>query len=177
MRKVDVKDVAQAKAYARIDGALTALLWIAAFAMQMYYPAGSMGGLLAVSSPLFVGWRLLRFRDEVLGGAISFRRAYYYSFYTFVCASLVFALAQYVYFRFIDGGQFVGIFQSALSAIEEAYKQSNRPTADIEAMRETVSALTPVNWAVMIMVQNISIGVLASLPIALFFRRKSEQAT
>ena len=49
------------------------------------------------------------FRNNVLGGAISLRRAYAYSLYNFVYASLVFALVQFVYFRFVDNGGFGGL--------------------------------------------------------------------
>ena len=71
----------QLKAFARIDGALLSLLFVAAFACYVVGLKSPVYGLLAlltiVLTPVFVVVRLKRFRDEALLGKISFRRAWF----------------------------------------------------------------------------------------------------
>ena len=103
---IDVVSIVQVKAYARQGGLFLSLAWLVSFALILLVPKSSWGGLVAMSSPFLVGWLLQRFRNEALDGAISFRRALVFSCLTFFYASMIFALAQYVYFRFLDHGLF-----------------------------------------------------------------------
>ena len=91
---ISSQDFIQLKAFARQDGALTGLLWTLAFVLAMKVPEGPWGNLLALSSPFFVGWRLINFRNSALNRVISFRRAFAYTVYTFFYASLIFAITQ-----------------------------------------------------------------------------------
>ena len=98
----------QLKAYARVDGALLAVLWVASFACYVAGIAnplfGTMALLLMVATPFFVARRLGHFRDEGRDGVISLARGWGYSVYVFFYAAVLMAVAQYVYFAFIDQG-------------------------------------------------------------------------
>ena len=89
----------QLKAFARIDGALLSVMWIASFALYvigMTKPMMMIGGIIiAVSSPVFTASRVRKFRGIARYGIISFGRAYIYSILTFFYASLLFAIAQF----------------------------------------------------------------------------------
>ena len=107
---IKIEEFMQLKAFARVDALLLTLLWTVSFACVTMIGAGTMGNLLAMATPFFIGWRTCLFRNNVLNGRISLRRAYAYSLYNFVYASLAFALVQFVYFRFIDnGGAFLSV--------------------------------------------------------------------
>ena len=73
---------------------------------------------LAVISPFFLAIRLKRFRDQARDGAISFRRALAFCILAFFYASLLFAVAQYVYFRYIDNGFLVSQYTTMFSTPE-----------------------------------------------------------
>ena len=164
--------LSQLKAFARQDGLLLALFWTASFAMTMLAPQSIWGNVLALATPFFMGWRLCTFRDVALDGEISFRRGVAHGIYSVFYASLVFALVQYVYFRFLDHGTFMGIMNDGVKVIEEVYRQqgldASELTRSIEAMRE----VTPVQWAFMLMLQNIFVGSLLALPVAAVCKRK-----
>ena len=100
------REVVQLRAFARQDGALMALVWIASFLFTVYVPQNGIGSLLAITIPFVLGWRLCAFRNYARDGIISFRRAYLYCVYTFFYASLIFAVAQFVFFKFFDHGTF-----------------------------------------------------------------------
>ena len=88
----------QLKAFARVDGALLAVLWVASFAC---YVAGianpvysMMAMMLMVATPFFVAFRLGKFRDKGLNGIISLPRGWGYSVYVFFYAAILMAVAQ-----------------------------------------------------------------------------------
>ena len=141
----------QLKAFARQDGLFLSLFWTASFAMTMMAPQSIWGNVLAMATPFFMGWRTTLFRD----------------FY----ASLVFALVQYVYFRFLDNGTFMGIMSDGVKVIEDLYKQQGLNTSEITQSLETMRSISPVQWAFMMMLQNITIGSLLALPVAAICKR------
>lgn len=162
----------QLKAFARQDGLILASVWIASFAAILFIPTSTVGSLLAMATPFVVGWRLVRFRNYALEGYISFRRGLAYSWYTFFYASLMFCLAQYIYFRYLDHGLFTSIIIMAGKAMTETYKAQGLDTSDINAMVGQFTLLKPIQLSFIFMMQNIFFGFIMSLPIALLCRRQ-----
>ena len=170
---INVAHLVQLKAFARQDALLLALLWAASFACIVMLNAGLIGIILALATPFLVGKRLAAFRTQALYGVISFRRAYAYSLYVFIYASLVFALVQYAYFQFLDSGAFVESIATTLKQIP-IYEQNGMSKADIKSLNDQVEIMrltTPVQWAFMFMMQNLFVGAIISLPIALIGKR------
>ncbi len=168
---IRIEDFMQLKAFARQDALMLALLWTTSFACIMMLHAGAFGDLLAVATPFLVGWRLVRFREGVLGGTISFRRAFAYSLYEFAYASLIFALVQFAYFRFLDNGTFASTITETMRMLTPIYKQNGMTLAQINESIGIIQMLTPVQWAFLFMMHNLFIGVVASLPIAAICKR------
>lgn len=160
----------QLKAFARQDGMMLAVLWIASFACMTVIPAGAFGNLLALATPFFVVWRLIQFRDKVLDGTASFRRSFAFAFY-------VFALAQFAYFRFLDGGAFASAIGESLRLLAPVYEQNGISKAQIADSMRLVSMLTPVQWAFIFLMQNLAIGAVVSVPIAAVCKRSGWTTT
>lgn len=173
----------QLKAFARIDGVYLVILWVASFVCYVCGLSrpllGDVGLGLAVASPVFALVRLRKFRDYALDGVISFRRAMAYYMLMFLYASLLFCLAQIVYFEFIDGGYLMRAYTELFSSEEVmtlvAQYGLSRETIDeaISQMEQTSSVALSVN----IMAFNIAIGIILSLPAALMTRRAANQTT
>lgn len=171
------EDIIQVKAFARQDGAILALLWIASFACVIYSPQSAIGNLLAISTPFLVGWRLVAFRNYALDGVISFRRGYLYSVYTFFNASLIFACVQFIYFKFIDHGRFYAMLQDALQAIIPIYQRGGMNIEDIKQGMDAMANLSPIQWAFMFMMQNMVIGFIVGIFIALACAKRAATRT
>lgn len=168
---ININHLVQLKAFARQDALLLALLWAASFACIMLLNAGFIGNILALATPFLVGYRLKAFRTEALFDVISFRRAYAYSLYVFIYASLVFALVQYAYFQFLDNGAFANLITTTMKQLAPIYEQQGISKAEIKNSMDVVTMITPVHWAFMFMMQNLAIGAIVSLPIALIGKR------
>lgn len=166
----------QLKAFARIDGARLALLWVASFTCYIVGISNPLYGMVAlvlmVITPFFVSRRLMKFRDEGLGGIISFGRGWGYSLYTFFYASILLALAQYVYFAYIDQGYLMQSFSQALTSAEarqmiEQYGMQQT----IEESLEQFGQMRPIDYVLNILTVNIMIGAVLGLPIAAFIKK------
>ena len=160
------QEILQVKGFARQDALLLAALWLASFAFIVMAPQSLFGSLLALATPFVLAWLLRRFRDRVRDGVISFRRGYFYCVHCFVDASLIFALAQYVYFRFIDGGRFVQMISESVKILEPVYQQNGIQMESLRQATEQMSQLPPSQWVFTLLMQNVFIGFILSIPIA-----------
>ena len=143
------------KAFARIDGAMLSVMWVASFACYVVGLANPMFTMVAfvlmVITPFFVCKRLGKFRDEGRGGIISMGRGWAYSIFVFFYASILMALAQYVYFAYIDQGYLMLVFSQSLSTpemqqmLEQAglQKTVNRPGVTCFASSASLSVMLP----------------------------------
>lgn len=171
---IDVVSIVQVKAFARQSGVFLALLWLVSFAAMMLAPQSPWGSLLAMATPFLVGWLLRRFRNDALQGRISFRRSFAFSVLTFFYASMIFALAQYVYFRYLDQGTFLSNLMDDMKVLKEAYAQNGMSVKELEEGVALIGSLPPIQLAFMFMMQNILLGVVLSLPVALACKKNKK---
>lgn len=169
----------QLKAFARIDGALLSVLWIASFASYITGMGNSLlmiiGMAIAIGSLFFAAGRTRRFRDKALDGTISFGRAYSYTLLMFFYAAVLFALAQFVYFQFMDNGYVISRIIDTMNMepnkqIIEAYGLTDTVNESIELMAKT----RPIDYSLNYLTTNIIIGIIAALPIAALTQRKGQ---
>ena len=164
----------QLKAFARIDGALLSVIWIASFASYITGMGNSLlmivGMILAIGSLFFAAGRTRRFRDTVLNGTISFKRAYAYTILMFFYAAVLFAVA---YFQFIDNGYVISRIIEMMNMEEN--KRMIETYGLTEAMNESLELMAktrPIDYALNYLTTNIIIGITAALPIAALTHRK-----
>lgn len=112
----------QLRVYARYDGIYLGILWLASFACTVLSSFGSiigaLGNLLLLATPFFVAYRLKKYREDALGGAITFSKALLYCFRVFFGAAFLFAVCQWLYMQFLDGGRLRTMYVSMLSMPE-----------------------------------------------------------
>jgi len=164
------------KAFARVDGALLAVLWVISFACYVAgiaNPVFSMAAMgLMIVTPFFVGQRLGKFRDVGRDGIISLRRGWAYAIFVFFYAAILLAIAQYVYFAYIDQGYLMFSFSRALSSPEakQVIEQYGMQQAMKESM-EMMGQMRPIDYALNVLTVNIVMGIILGLPIAAFMQR------
>lgn len=169
----------QLKAFARIDGAILGAVWIASFLLCIAgfsNPGLSLpGSMLAVGSPLIAWSRLVKFRNYALNGTISFGRAAAYYILMFFYASLLMALAQYVYFAYFDNGYVMSCYIETLNMPEtqQMIESAGLSRKDMDEALAQMQQTSPITMALNIMTFNITVGILLS-PIAALFTRKGK---
>ena len=162
----------QLKAYARQDGFFLALLWIASFACYIMGISNGMLGMaavmLAVMTPFFVaGGR---------EGVISFRRSYAYTVFVFFYGAVLLAVAQFIYFAYLDNGYLLSTYSKIVSSTEgrELIQQYGMTQAVNDSLAEMAS-LRPIDFALNILTVNIIVGFILGFPIGLVMQRRSEK--
>ncbi len=161
----------QVKAFARQDGIILSLVWMLSMWLLLGHPESSWGGILMLSTPFFVGWRLKSFRDNALDGVISFRRGLCFCCYVFFYASVIFALWQIVYFSYLDKGSFLSTVHQGIETLRPYYEQNNLGTADLEMSEKMLELMSPKDLVMTFFIYNLAIGLVASLLLALIYRK------
>lgn len=171
----------QLKAFARYDGLALAALWVASFAcyiIGLSSPLWTLVGIvLAVVSPFFVARRLRQFRDVAREGIISFARGWAFVVFVFFYASLLFALAQYAYFAFLDQGYLAAAINSLFENEQTRLLMDQNGMGDM--LRESMSEfqrMRPIDIALNMLTSNIMVGMLLGLPIAAVMKRTTDPA-
>ena len=161
----------QLRAFARYDGLKLFVLWLISFVCYVLGPRMPFLGIaaapLAAITPL-VAYQLLRhYRDVGLGGVISVGRGWAYVVFLFLYASLLFALAQFVYFAFLDKGYFVSTMSQMMSdpATSESLRQMGMLAQVNDALRQ-FEQMRPIDLVLNILTTNLFIGCVVGLPVA-----------
>ena len=166
----------QLKAFARQDGALLALLWVSSFLLYIMGLSNQMLGLAAILlmlyTPFFVGSRLGKFRDFGREGLISFRRGYAYTILVFFYGGVLFAIAQYLYFAYVDHGFLLSQFSKMVtsSEMQQVLKQYGMTQMMDESLQEMANT-RPIDFALNMLTINISLGFVMGLPLGLIMQR------
>lgn len=166
----------QVMAFSRIDGAFVGALWIISFAFfvgEFYAPVlGIVSLAVGLSSVILAVVRISRFRDNVLDGCISFRRAFGYGAMTYFNASILMALAQYIYFQFIDGGFVMSRYMAMAStpAFKAMAEQSGMTASDIRLAMDNLASLRPIDIAFQFLSLNVIMGLVISILTALIVK-------
>jgi hypothetical protein len=165
----------QLKAFARIDGLGLSLLWMSSFVCYLIGFSSSVWSIVAVvlgiSSLFFVAKRLCYFRDFARDGIISFQRGWAFVALVFFYAAVIFALAQYAYFAYLDHGYLMQSVNQMISLPETQLmiNQYGMGEALNESLQE-LQSLRPIDVALNILTTNIMVGMFIGIPIAAIFR-------
>ena len=171
----------QLKAFARIDGALLALLWVASFACYIVGLTNSVLGFVSVGmvcfTPFFVAKRLRSFRDYAREGVLSFLRGWAYGALMFFYAGLLFAIVQYAYFSYLDHGYVLNAVEKMAEMPEFVQMLSQYEMEQtFQQMLQEIRQVRPIDLALNMLSTNLMAGVLLGLPIAAFVRSASKPA-
>lgn len=167
----------QLKAFARQDGFFIGLLWIATFAClfgSMTHPDLQLGFVMGfVATPFIVFYRLKNFRNKVLSGYISYKRALCFTAMMLAYASLIIAAATLAYFYFFDNGSFLAALQRNLSLPEmrQAFTQAGLNPADLDEQISLVAKQRPIDFAFDMLCNGIVSSTFLAIIIAFFGKR------
>lgn len=175
---IDFVKLIQTRAFARQDGAILGSIWIASFAFTMWAAdpnhalLGLLANLLAISTPFIVARRLKVFRDDALDGVISFRRSLYYCMQTFFYATLLLTFVQYLWFRFLNTGVFMG---QLMETYRVMLQSSNVPQTEINTLLDAFGMMTPIAWASAFMITDLITGAFLSPFIAALMSKRAKR--
>lgn len=167
----------QLKAFARQDGFFIGLLWIFTFACfigSMTEPGLQVGFIAGtIVSPFIIFYRLKHYRDKVIGGSISFKKAFVFLAYVIVDASIILAAATFIYFYFMDHGHFIAHLQRNLQMpeIQQSFAQAGMDAKTLNEQVQIFSNTRAIDIAFSMFFNTMLTGILLALVLSLIGRK------
>jgi hypothetical protein len=164
------------RAFARWGGLKTGLLWLASFACYVWGLSNPGLGIVAMGlaafTPVYAALQLRSFRDEAMGGIISFGRGWGYVVMMLFYACIIFALGQFIYFQWIDKGYFVQSLTQMMMSQQNADMLTQMGMMPmVQQSIDTLRQMRPIDMSLNIMSTNLIISLLIALPIAAIMKR------
>ncbi len=159
-------------------GTVMGVFWIVKF---VFFPLGlgnifllSLFSVLTCAVP-FIGYRLTRiYRDNTMGGLMSFSQAWVFGMWMYLFASLLTAVGHFVYFRFIDNGYVLNYYQDTIDAIAAAMPAGeNALVEQLQLTLDVFYQFTPIDIVWQLLSQNVFYGsIIALITAPTVMRRK-----
>lgn len=124
--------------------------------------------VLTIGVP-FLGYIFAKkFRERHCDGSITFSRAFLFTTFMYMFASLFVAVVHYIYFRYIA-------YRSILNQFKEtAGAELTTSLNQFEEAIDLLSGLTPLEMTFQLISQNMFYGMLMAIPTALIVMRKKK---
>jgi len=124
----------------------------------------------------FLSYKLTRiYRDRFCGGSIEFSHAWLFSCCMFVFASLLTAVAHYIYFQFLDHGFIIGRIEETMRLFKDTLPADQKESLqDLDTSIALVKSLTPIELTIQFMGNNLFYGSLFSLIVAMIVKKKKQ---
>lgn len=126
--------------------------------------------VLTIAVPFLAYYFTKKYRDEKLGGQISFFHAWRFGMMLYFFAALVVSLEHFVIFQYVVQHDF---YEKFLTTLVDMMKQSEMNTSTIQSIAK-MSTPSPIHIAVQNIFNNMFYGILLSLPVAILLRRKNK---
>ncbi len=165
-------------------GTYMGLFWIAKFALIPFIFSMPVTSLLFMGLTIavpFVGYHFAQhYRKHYCPeGQLPFMRGWIFCMSMYFFASLLVAIAHYVFFRYIDQGALLGSYSAVLDQLIAANTslaqslESNRQALDL------IRAMSPIDLTIQLLINNLFYGMMMALPTALVVamasRREQQQ--
>ncbi len=170
-------DYKEARSYCMNYGLLVGLCWSASFVCAMWgqrHPfVGNLGLLIGLLSIYYAG-RLIRGYNRESGNS-AWLRTWWMSFLTYIFATLLTAVVQYIYFRFIDNGM---LLQQTEEVMHLPQYEQLFEGFDEKAVQQALSTFTsPTQLTFRFFSLNILLGLVLSIPTMLIGNTKLKKET
>lgn len=156
-------------------GTLLGLLWIAMYASILAGFGNIIFALLFLAlycaSPIYAGYLAIRTRKRELNNIMPFFQAWMFLLIMYICASLLSAVAQFIYFRFLDDGYIMQMMQQAATIMANNPEIFDTMAKDFNAAIQEYQNLDTRHIVFSMLSSNIMNGTILAPIIALFVKR------
>ena len=120
-----------------------------------------------------VGYQFARkYRDRECGGVISYSRAFLFTAFMYMFAALFATIIHYVYFKYIDNGLIVNTYYDMLNQLSAgATGELETSINQLRAAWDVIAQLTPVEFSLQLISQNIFYCIIIAIFTALLVMR------
>lgn len=164
--------------YAMHFGTYMGIFWIfkfAIFPLGFNIPFLSLLFILLTLAVPFVGYYYTKtYRDKFCAGVISFSHALLFTIFLYLFASMLTAVAHYVYFQYIDGGFVVQSYENLWNQLMTTSPGLIENKEIIKEIIQTARSLTPIDITFQTLSGDVIWGCVLAIPTALVVMRKAK---
>ena len=161
-------------------GTVMGIFWTMKFVL---FPLGMQSSLLLMMFFLLtlivpvVGFFMVRqYRDRECGGVLTFSRAFLFTSFMYLFATLFVTIAHYIYFRYMDHGLIVNTYQDMLDQMAAMANSDLKVSLDqFQQALDAIATLSPLEITIQLLTQNIFNCTMLAIPTALLVMRKQKK--
>lgn len=159
------------------NGTLLGLLWCIMYASFILGLTNIFFAFMFLAinfaSPFYAGYLAKKFRKEHCNDCWNFSQAFTFLLIMYICASLLSAVVQFLYFKFIDNGYFMQTMQQLVSILNENPQASSSMTSELNTALDTLAGLSTKGLIINFLSSNITNAIFLAPIIALFVRKRT----
>lgn len=161
--------------HAMQNGTLLGLLWCV---MYLSFIAGFTNIFysflflaLNIASPFFAGYLAIAYRKRFCENQLTYYKSLVFLFIMYVCAALLSAVMQTIYFSFFDNGYFIQTMQQMTGFLKESPEISDEMLQQLSIAIESLTQLGTKEIVINFLSSNIMNSAIITPIIALFVKR------
>lgn len=130
--------------------------------------------ILTLAVP-FIGYHYTKmYRDKICGGSIQFSHAILFCIFLYMFASLLVAVAHYVYFQFIDHGFIINSYIQLWDELIEKTPALNENKEIFKQAIDSARSLSAINITMQLLSWDVFWGIFLALPTGLMVMKKAK---
>lgn len=166
--------------YAMRYGTAMGIFWACKFVL---FPLGMSMPLLLIfffiltlSVPILGYLFVRKYREQQCEGVLNFSRAYIFTIFMYMFASLFVAVIHYLYFRYIDNGMIVNTYQGMIDQMNAVATGDMKESLEqFRTALDVVSSLTPLEITLQLLTQNVFYCSILAIPTGLLVMRNKKK--
>lgn len=166
--------------YAMRYGTAMGIFWACKFVL---FPLGMSMPLLLIfffiltlSVPILGYLFVRKYREQQCEGVLNFSRAYIFTIFMYMFASLFVAVIHYLYFRYIDNGMIVNTYQGMIDQMNAVATEDMKESLEqFRTALDVVSSLTPLEITLQLLTQNVFYCSILAIPTGLLVMRNKKK--
>ena len=166
--------------YAMRYGTAMGIFWACKFVL---FPLGMSMPLLLIfffiltlSVPILGYLFVRKYREQQCEGVLNFSRAYIFTIFMYMFASLFVAVIHYLYFRYIDNGMIINTYQGMIDQMNAVATGDMKESLEqFRTALDVVSSLTPLEITLQLLTQNVFYCSILAIPTGLLVMRNKKK--
>lgn len=166
--------------YAMRYGTVMGIFWACKFVL---FPLGMSMPLLLIiffiltlSVPILGYLFVRKYREQQCEGVLNFSKAYIFTIFMYMFASLFVAVIHYLYFRYMDNGMIVNTYQGMIDQMNAVATGDMKESLEqFRTALDVVSSLTPLEITLQLLTQNIFYCSILAIPTGLLVMRNKKK--
>ena len=117
-----------------------------------------------------------KYREQQCEGTLNFSKAYIFTIFMYMFASLLVAVIHYFYFRYMDNGLIVNTYQGMIDQMTAISTEEMKASLDqFRTALDVISSLTPLEITMQLLTQNVFYCSMLAIPTALLVMRNKKK--